>query len=565
MRSNTAKIFFVVCVLLQGTNSIRAAQALPNKFAKDAKPFLNKEKKPESPSQIKSNWLFKTTDEKEIPLKLSDRKIEKTTFKSNKYILANHLSPLKAPQNLLITEKSSDISNRELYPLKIADIEKLVEFNNPKLEISRRKIQQQKYNLRKAIAAWYPTLDLGASPQYLDGEDFPDSGINTSSEQWKTTLSMEINWNLIDPTRIAEIAAAKDTFKKAKTSYLIELKDLQLEALNAYFLLQKSDEGVRIGKESMLASQISLRDAKARFQSGLGTRIEVLEAETQLARDKRLLTQKLSDQNINRSSLSTILNLPPQFIPLAASPTQIIGVWNASLEESIISAYSIREELANIKRDISINNSNANASLAIAQPKLSIFNTFSNSYTNGKLASINKDGSSTSNTVGLKATWRIFDGGSAKAGYNYNKQIAKASESEFVIQRNNIRQEIEKDFFKLRNSTQDIASSTREVIAAKESLRLARLRFKAGVSTQREVVNNQRDLTQAEVGYSEAITAYNTSISNLRRRTGIDHMKTCSLPKIIPNDDREINSDALLIEPFPAIKPCKKSSMRSQG
>ena len=32
---------------------------------------------------------------------------------------------------------------------------------------------------------------------------------------------------------------------------------------------------------------------------------------------------------------------------------------------------------------------------------------------------IKKDGSSVSNTVGLKATWRIFDGGSANAGYNY--------------------------------------------------------------------------------------------------------------------------------------------------
>ena len=71
---------------------------------------------------------------------------------------------------------------------------------------------------------------------------------------------------------------------------------------------------------------------------------------------------------------------------------------------------------------------------------------------------------------------------------------------------------MEVNFFNLQTAKDEINSSSREVLAAKESLRLARLRFQAGVNNQREVVNNQRDLTEAEVSYSNAIADYNKNI-----------------------------------------------------
>ncbi len=542
-------------MLLQGSNSIRAAEPLETK-SKDFHSFLPNRENLNALPKVKSKWLLKNNETGQQLVQLAKTNTQQPNLSSNKTKREEHLSTLQAPHHLYVPNEPSAIRTEEQYPLTIQDLEEIVESNSPSLEIYRRQIDQEKYNLKNAISAWYPTIDLSANPQYLDSENYYDSRLDTSSNRWQTTLSVEINWNLIDPTRAPEIAAAKDQYEKAKTTYLIQLRDLRLQALNAYFLLQKSDEGVRIGKESIRASEISLSDAEARFEAGLGTRLEVLEAETQLARDKRLLSQKLGDQSINRSSLTNILNLPPKIVPVAATPAHVIGVWDASLEESIISAFSFRKELENIRLDISINNSNANLALASAQPTVNIFNTYSNSYREGKLASVNQDGSSISNTVGLKATWRIFDGGSASSRYNYNKQIAKVAEARFADQRNNIRQEVEEDYFQLRTANQDIASSTREVIAARESLRLARLRFKAGVTTQREVVNNQRDLTQAEVGYSEAITNYNKSITQLQRKTGIDFKKACNPPRVISrNKDADTNN--LPIESFPTIKPCQ--------
>lgn len=52
---------------------------------------------------------------------------------------------------------------------------------------------------------------------------------------------------------------------------------------------------------------------------------------------------------------------------------------------------------------------------------------------------------------------------------------------------------------------------------AEESLRLARLRFQAGVGTQTDVINQQTALTEARGDLLDAIIEYNQSLAELQR------------------------------------------------
>ncbi len=485
--------------------------------------------------------------------------------------LLNKLDELALPQTI------NEVTTKRLQPISLNEIESLVKINSPTLKIAKSRINQAKSLLLSSISAWYPSINLSANglPQYLITESYsnPDysSTEKTHGKELKASTSITAQWNLIDPARVPEIAAARDKYEQAKARYLIILRDLKLEALTKYFWLQQAGEGVRIGKESMKASLLSLSDAKARYEAGLSTRLEVLEAETQLARDKQLLTRKLGEQSKNRRDLASLLNLPPGTTPTAASPAKVIGSWNTSLQESIIAAYSFREELDNALLEISVNNSNANSALASNQPTLSIFNTFSASHAQGQLGKssnskikMDDNNSNITNTIGLKANWSLFDGGRAKNLYRYNKHKAEESRHQFTDIKNSIRKEVEQSFYNLESATQDISTTTREVIASRESLRLARLRFKAGVTSQREIVNNQRDLTTAEVRYSDAITAYNQSLAELRRRTGIDPIQACKA-EAISAQKPEINEFINIpIEPFNLTPACEASTIRSK-
>ena len=499
---------------------------------------------------------------------------------------------LQAPPPLALPDQPGQVRIRELKPLTLAEVERLVEVNNPNLKAVASQVQQAKSSLRAALSSWYPTLNLNANglPQYLSGErqsfnsglDLdpanrpdglnPDSALSSSgsrrtiSSRWSANFSAQLNWNLIDPARVPQISAARDNYERTQDTYLIALRDLRLDAATAFFQLQRQDEQVRIGQQSVRASLVSLRDARARYQAGVATKLEVLEAETQLARDQQLLTNALGGQVNARRSLAALMDLPQDISPTSATPARVLGLWEPSLQESIVAAYTFREELAQFLLDISINNSNANAALASVQPVLSIFNNFNTQRFQGELNAlppVNDDanGWSFDNSVGLSARWNIFDGGRARAEYRRNKQAAEESRFNFASERDRIRLQVEESFYNLRDAQQNIRTTTREVLSATESLRLARLRFQAGVTTQREVVDNQRDLTSAEVRYADAILDYNESLAELRRRTGLDQVAACPELKL-PGQKPEVDAmEAVPIEPVPNRPACEASRL----
>ena len=535
-----------------------------------------------------SSLMDQSTLPNAIDLKGSRPKADLSVMPPAATTLPENLDALASPDSLALPNLPSQVTIRELRPLTLAEVERLVEVNNPSLKAAASQVEQAKSAVLAAISAWYPTVNLTANglPQYLEGEQYrnpdfinsqtinPQTGDplqspNTYTQQWSANFAAQVQWNLIDPARVPQISAARDNFEKASDAYLIALRELRLQASTSYFQLQRQDEQVRIGQQSVRASLISLRDARARYQAGVATKLEVLEAQTQLSRDRLILTDGLAGQSQSRRSLAALLDLPQDVTPTAADPSRVLGVWQPSLQESIIAAYAFREELDQFVLDISINNSNANAALAAVQPVLSIFNRFDTGKSQGqsrRTGSIDMDDYNWnySNAVGLSATWAIFDGGRARAQYRRNKQRAEESKFNFATERDRIRTQVEDSFFSLRRASQNIHTSASEVLSTSESLRLARLRFQAGVTTQREVVDTQRDLTSAEVRYANAINEYNTSIAELRRRTGLDQVLACpalSLPATKPN---QVDLD-IPIEPQPNRPACEAPVPVLQG
>ena len=467
--------------------------------------------------------------------------------------LAPSLQRLAAPASLALPNKSEQVRIVELRPLSLQEVENLAEVNNPSLKAIASQVDQAQSGLRAQIASWYPTLSISADgfPGYTGGSQRltnkvaanPLSGlppseqkVYSSANRWSMAANLSAQWDLINPQRVPQISAARDQFEQAKNRYLIALRDLRLQASEAYFELQLSDDLVRIGQESVRASLVSVRDATARFQAGVATRLEVLEAQTQLARDQQVLTDSIARQSIARRDVARILDLPQNISPTAKEPLRPIGVWTPSLQESIVAAFAFREELDNILLDISASNSLANSAIGSVQPFLTIFNSLTaDRYQGSQQIIVDEPGLSgwnVLNTIGLQAKWNIFDGGAARAQYRQSKQRAQENAFRFAETRDGLRLEVEQSFYQLRRATVNIQTTSKEVVSSREALRLSRLRFQAGVSTQREVVDNQRDLTNAELRHADALAGYNSTLAQLRRRTGLDQVVVCVPPQL---------------------------------
>lgn len=483
--------------------------------------------------------------------------------------LPPELRDLVAPASLALPDHPRQVRINQLRPLSLDQVEILAEVNNPNLKAIASQVEQAQSNLRAKLSLWYPQLVFSTSsfPIYTGGQQYSSGFTGTGQPRgttldsiWKMQAALQASWALIDPTRTPQIAVARDQYEKAKNEYLIGLRDLRLQAAKIYFELQTADDQVQIGQEGVRASLVSLRDARARFQAGVATKLEVLEAETQLARDEQLLTNALANQATARRALAALLDLPQDLTPTAADPARVVGIWLPSLQESIVAAYRFREELDQILLDISIANSSANAELGRVQPFLKIVNTlgFGRSYGYEFSPRVVDPitGWNAENAVGLNLNWTIYDGGSAQATYRQAKQKAQEERFRFASKRDIIRQDVETSFYELEKNNRNILTTSREVISTRESLRLARLRFQAGVTTQREVVDTQRDLTQAEVRFSTAISDYNKALVELRRRTGLDQIASCEPPVLPPNKPVVPGATDVPVEPLPLLPAC---------
>jgi outer membrane protein TolC len=114
----------------------------------------------------------------------------------------------------------------------------------------------------------------------------------------------------------------------------------------------------------------------------------------------------------------------------------------------------------------------------------------------------------------------LFDGGAARARARQEEANIAIAETNFAGQRNQIRFEVEQAFSNLQSNLENIQTTSVALEQSREALRLARLRFQAGVGTQTEVIDAEDDLTQAEGDRVNAILNYNRALAQIQRSIG---------------------------------------------
>ena len=119
--------------------------------------------------------------------------------------------------------------------------------------------------------------------------------------------------------------------------------------------------------------------------------------------------------------------------------------------------------------------------------------------------------------MGANVTLNLYDGGEARARAREAEANIAIAETNFANQRNQIRLDVEQAYSQLQSNFENIQTASVALEQAREALRLARLRFQAGVGTQTEVIDSETRLTQAEGDRVNAILSYNRALAQLQR------------------------------------------------
>ncbi len=405
-------------------------------------------------------------------------------------------------------------------PLTLQETLTLAERGSRDVEIARLQVEQAQAAQREAQAANYPTLglqaDLTRSGDALiqgGGSVNPLTGAPIGGTQTNLSTQLSLSYNLFSATRGSTIRAAEQQVRAGQFAFERIREQLRLDATTQYYDLQDADQQVIINQAAVTNAEANLRDSQAQERAGLGTRLDVLRAEVNLANARQQLANAQSTQTIRRRQLSSTLSLPYAIIT-AADRVEPAGTWSLPLEDSIVLAYKNRAELQEqlIQRDIS--NSRIRTAQGANAPTLSV--TAAYQYQRADTPSTtasNSDGYS----LGLQARWNLFDGGATNAQIRQREKDREIAESRFAQNRNQIRFQVEQAFSELQAQRGNITTTERAVLQAEEALRLAILRFQAGVGTQTERINAEAELTRARGNRVSAIIGYNRALAQLRR------------------------------------------------
>ena len=420
------------------------------------------------------------------------------------------------------------------------NIEKII-LNNQELKSLQNLVTSARFNLSSQIAQRYPSLDFQANglPKYISGKKFSSDSQTLKTSQYTANPSINIRWDLIDPLRISDIKIAKDNFKIAKNNYEIKKKDLIQEARIRYHQYQRSYQDIQNKNFIIDLSITSLNNAKAKLDSGIGTKFEVLEAEAQLSRDKQSLTEKKIQHEIDKISLKEILNIKGDF--KIDKEQNLIGFWNHRLNKNISEGLNKNLSLKNLILQKSIKESQANSFLSQNKPNIYISNTFSSTFSKGDSLSTNidseKSGSNYTNTISLNFAWRIFDGGQNKNAYKAKIADAESEKYSFKNLQNILTTNISKAYLNLKLNEEKIISSLKEIESSKESVRLSRLRYDVGIATLKDVLIRQSELSNAKSKNINALYSYNLNLDELERLTFLEINKT----NCLDNNSNKIN------------------------
>lgn len=438
---------------------------------------------------------------------------------------AEELNPAGNP--LLFPTQPQEVDTTIRQAITLDEAIALALRNNENLQAAQLSLEQQQAGLVAARAALYPSLNTDFSlsrdssanieaNNVIQGNNAEELGIEPTPQNENSTNAvgnLNLTYNIYTGgERGAQIAKAEQLVQNARLQVEVIAEQTRFEATDRYYALQGADAQVAIAQASVEDASQSLRDARLLEQAGLGTRFDVLRAEGDLATANEALTRAIAEQRNARRQLAQVLSVGQRVELTAADEITEAGDWTIPLDQSIVQAYKNRAELEQQLVQMEVSEQDRFIALSAIKPRVDFLAnyTYQDNF-DGEAGLV--DGYS----FAARVRWNFFDGGRAFAEARSADRQMDLAKTEFARQRNQIRFEVEESYYNLTANKENISSTRTNVVRFEEALRLARLRFQAGVGTQTDVINAQRDLANARGRFLQAIIGYNQSLNQLQR------------------------------------------------
>jgi outer membrane protein TolC len=375
--------------------------------------------------------------------------------------------------------------------------------NNESLKVAQEQVRESRGRVQEAKAGFLPSVNLNFV--YTPAQRFPliriPAGIFGPDEQTfqaaftrRNIMQIDLHQPIYTAGRLENAYGVQASALDASRLQLERARQhLQYQLVETFYAALMNEQGVRVADEQIALATRQIELAKARFTAGTVARLDVLQAEVELANAKARRIQAKAAVDTSYQALRTVLSLPQaQRVTLRGNlderPEQLA---RETLQAAIATRPDLRAFTA--RRDI------AEHAMALAnaevKPSLAVTGNlqYQDDGVNNLLRSDNQ-----SYTVGVALRVPLFSAPSAAAKRVVAQAQLRQTEHGLNAATDAARLEVESAFTTFESADEVVATQEKALELARESVTIAQTSYENGVITSAELNDVQVRLLQTE-------------------------------------------------------------------
>jgi multidrug efflux system outer membrane protein len=360
----------------------------------------------------------------------------------------------------------------------------------------------------------YPQIDIIAGARHSHGADSLLRGISTEDVFW---LGGNLSWELDLWGRLRRLnESARATLLASEQGRRGVILTVVSDVARAYLEMLDLDGQVAIAATQVRIRRESLDLARARFQGGLTSELDVRQGENALAVAEGTMSRTLRQRAQKENELSVLLGRPPgnlpRGLPLAQQPFP--NVVPAGLPSELLER---RPDVRQAEEQLRASNAKIGAAIAALFPTLSL--TAAGGTATDDLGNLFKSGTGFWNIAG-NLLGPIINRGRNKKQVAAERARTEAAVAQYEQAVLNAFREVNDGLVSVRRLREEADAAARAATAARRAVELAGLRYEGGVDSYINLLDAQRSQLDAELQESELQRQQRVAVVELYKALG---------------------------------------------
>ena len=309
--------------------------------------------------------------------------------------------------------------------------------------------------------------------------------------------------------------SARYALSSADLSLENTMQTVRLQSTIYYFDVLQYRNLIEVYEEEVLTLQEHLRNVMAQFRVGTVAKVDVLESQVELANAMQTLVNAQNSYDVAVANLNNYIGLPADTV---IRPQDQLTYRKYNLKLSDCTAYALENRPDAAMADYAVKQAESAKNSAKAGWRPSV-----NAGISKELDTENMFGHKTNDqwSIGLSASWNIFDGGITRAQVNQADADLIRAQEVAAQTREQIQLDVQSAFLDLHAAERNIVTTQAAVVLGEENYKIAQVRYAAGVGTNLEVMDASEKLMEARSNYFTALYNYNVAKASLDRYMGV--------------------------------------------